>query len=50
MLEFSVVVTSIESSVDVVSDWEGRPLRSGGRALAAATAELHNSVLNLLHS
>ena len=48
--DIAPMIPIIESSGAVVTDWEGRPLRSGGRALAAASAELHNSVLNLLHS
>ena len=48
--DIAPMIPIVEASGGVVSDWEGRPLRAGGRALAAATAELHNSVLNLLHS
>lgn len=48
--DIAPMIPIIESSGGVVSDWDGSPLRSGGRALAAASAELHNSVLNLLHS
>ena len=47
--DIAPMIPIVEASGGVVSDWEGKPLRSGGRALAAATVDLHSSVLNLLH-
>ena len=48
--DIAPMIPIVEASGGTVSDWDGKPLRSGGRALAAATADLHNVVLNLLHS
>lgn len=38
----------IEGAGGLVTDWEGRPLRSGGRALAAANGALHAAALAYL--
>ncbi|MHA7874307.1 histidinol-phosphatase [Roseivivax sp.] len=38
----------IEAAGGVVTDWQGRPALAGGRALAAATPELHAAALALL--
>ena len=48
--DIAPLIPIVESSGGIVSDWEGKPLRSGGRALAAASAELHAITLDLLHS
>ena len=42
------VIPIVEAAGGVVSDWAGRPLRSGGRAIAAADAALHEQALALL--
>ena len=42
------VMPIVEAAGGVVSDWAGRPLRSGGRAIAAADPVLHQQALALL--
>ncbi len=41
-------IAVIEAAGGVVTDWEGGPAHNGGRALAAATPELHTAALALL--
>ncbi len=43
-------IAVIEAAGGVVTDWEGGPVHQGGRALAAATPELHAAALALLNS
>ena len=42
------IVPIIEAAGGVITDWEGGPAHGGGRALAAATAELHVAALAML--
>lgn len=42
------LIPIIESAGGIVTDWAGQPLRSGGRALAAASGALHAQALTLL--
>ena len=41
-------IAVIEGAGGIVTDWEGRPVHKGGRALAAATPELHAQAMALL--
>ncbi len=41
-------IAVIEAAGGVVTNWEGGPAHNGGRALAAATPELHAAALELL--
>lgn len=41
-------IAVIEAAGGIVTDWEGGPVHEGGRALAAATPELHAAALKLL--
>lgn len=41
-------IAVIEAAGGIVTDWEGGPVHQGGRALAAATPELHAEALRLL--
>ena len=41
-------IAVIEAAGGIVTDWEGGPVHNGGRALAAATPELHAAALALL--
>lgn len=41
-------IAVIEAAGGIVTDWEGQPVHLGGRALAAATPELHAAALALL--
>lgn len=41
-------IAVIEAAGGIVTDWEGNPTHNGGRALAAATPELHAAALDLL--
>lgn len=41
-------IAVIEAAGGVVTDWQGNPAHDGGRALAAATPELHAAVLDIL--
>ena len=43
-------IAVIEAAGGRVTDWEGRPVHEGGRALAAANADLHAQALALLQS
>ncbi len=40
----------IEAAGGIVTNWEGGPVHEGGRALAAATPELHAAALDLLRN
>ena len=44
------LVPIIEGAGGTVTDWEGRPLRDGGRVLAAANAGLHRAALEVLNA
>ncbi len=48
--DIAPMIPIVEAAGGVVSDWEGKPLRAGGRALAAATPSLHIAALKLLHT
>ena len=41
-------IAVIEAAGGVITDWSGHPAHDGGRALAAATPELHAAALDLL--
>lgn len=41
-------IAVIEAAGGVVTDWDGNPVHEGGRALAAATPELHEQALQIL--
>ena len=41
-------IAVVEAAGGVVTDWEGGPVHAGGRALAAATPELHAAALGVL--
>ena len=41
-------IAVIEAAGGIVTDWSGGPVHNGGRALAAATPELHRAALELL--
>ncbi|MEX0279015.1 MAG: histidinol-phosphatase [Ruegeria sp.] len=41
-------IALIQAAGGVVTDWQGNPAHHGGRALAAANAELHATVLEIL--
>lgn len=43
-------IAVIEAAGGVVTNWEGGPVHDGGRALAAATPELHAAALDLLRA
>lgn len=40
----------IQAAGGLVTDWDGKPAHDGGRALAAATPQLHAQALELLHT
>lgn len=41
-------IAVIEAAGGIVTDWQGNPAHEGGRALAAATPELHAAALEIL--
>lgn len=41
-------IAVVEAAGGIVTNWEGGPAHAGGRAIAAATAELHAAALDLL--
>lgn len=41
-------IAVVEAAGGVVTDWEGRPAHNGGRAVAAATPEIHAEALAIL--
>ena len=43
-------IAVIEAAGGIVTNWEGGPVHEGGRALAAATPELHAAALDLLRN
>ncbi|MCV6585310.1 MAG: histidinol-phosphatase [Marinibacterium sp.] len=43
-------IALIEAAGGIVTDWDGGPAHDGGRALAAANADLHRAALEQLHS
>ncbi len=43
-------IAVIEAAGGIVTDWDGKPAHNGGRALAAANAEIHAQALELIHS
>ncbi len=43
-------IAVVEAAGGIVTDWEGGPAHMGGRAIAAATPELHAAALKLLSS
>jgi len=44
------LIPIIEAAGGVVTDWSGKPMRSGGRAVAAASGALHAQALQLLRA
>ena len=46
--DIAAPIAVIEAAGGVVTDWEGGPVHEGGRALAAATPELHRAAMGLL--
>lgn len=43
-------IAVIEAAGGIVTNWEGGPVHDGGRAVAAATPQLHAAALDLLHT
>lgn len=43
-------IAVIEAAGGIVTDWQGGPAHNGGRALAAANAEIHSAALEILRS
>lgn len=43
-------IAVIEAAGGIVTDWQGGPAHNGGRALAAANAEIHAAALNILRT
>lgn len=43
-------IAVIEAAGGIVTNWEGGPVHQGGRAVAAANAEIHSKALKLLQS
>ncbi|WP_282076529.1 histidinol-phosphatase [Epibacterium ulvae] len=41
-------IAVIQAAGGIVTDWDGAPAHNGGRALAAATPELHRAAMDLL--
>lgn len=46
--DIAAPIAVIEAAGGVVTDWQGGPVHEGGRALAAATPELHRAAMKLL--
>ena len=46
--DIAPLIPIIEGAGGIVSDWQGAPVRSGGRVIAAARASLHAEALALL--
>lgn len=42
-------IAVIEAAGGIVTDWQGGPAHNGGRALAAATPELHQAAMEILN-
>ena len=42
-------IAVVEAAGGVVTDWNGEPVHEGGRAVAAATPELHQAALSILN-
>jgi len=43
-------IAVIEAAGGIVTDWEGKPVHDGGRVIAAATRELHQSALTIINN
>ena len=41
-------IAVIQAAGGIVTDWQGNPVHNGGRALAAANAEIHAQALAIL--
>jgi len=48
--DIAPVIPIVEAAGGVVSDWEGRPVISGGRVVAACDRALHKDVLDILNT
>lgn len=48
--DIAAPIAVVEAAGGVLTDWQGRPVHEGGRALAAATPELHAAAMELLQS
>lgn len=46
--DIAALVPIVEGAGGVVSDWQGRPVRGGGRVIAAANPHLHRVALEVL--
>ena len=46
--DIAPLIPIIEAAGGVITDWSGQPMRSGGRAVAAATGALHGAALAIL--
>ncbi len=48
--DYLPVVPVVEGASGVITDWQGQPLtlKSGGRVVASASAEIHEEMLKLL--
>ena len=43
-------IALVEAAGGIVTDWEGGPAHDGGRALAAANADIHAEALEILRA
>lgn len=48
--DIAPLIPIIEAAGGVVTDWSGKPMRGGGRAVAAASGALHTAALALLRA
>ncbi len=48
--DIAPLIPIIEAAGGIVTDWSGQPMRSGGRALAAASGALHGAALAILRT
>lgn len=48
--DIAPLIPIVEAAGGVVSDWQGRPVRGGGRVIAAANTTLHGLALQFLQS
>ena len=43
-------IALVQAAGGIVTDWDGGPAHDGGRAIAAANADIHSQALNILNS
>jgi myo-inositol-1(or 4)-monophosphatase len=46
--DVAALIPIVEAAGGMISDWNGTPVRGGGRVLAAANPELHAAALSVL--